>query len=330
VVKTNLLTFEAFPERVVFEGFDEDVLRGLSMFMARVTEGGAGDAVYRVVAGGGGGPRHWPANKAPRRRRPWRRHVRRGGEDIVMMPGGRIRLAPGRAKAVVEWSGAGMPLDDLVTTTLLETALIHALAMGGYVVNHAAAFEVDGAELLVVGPSHAGKSTLSAAVLAAGGTVVSDDSVILGLSDDGTPSTGALRRDLWLREGSVELLPEALRARLWEASSFGERRWALQREDFADRFRTRIQPGAVVLLRRDRRLRASRIRKVSSAEGLAGLIMTSSPLFLSGRYPVERERCMPGLLAVVNGVPCFEARMGNDLVDDPVTTVQRLVDAIRR
>jgi hypothetical protein len=247
-----------------------------------------------------------------------------------MMPGGRIRLAPGRAKAVVEWSGAGMPLDDLVTTTLLEAALIHALAMGGYVVNHAAAFEVDGAELLVVGPSHAGKSTLSAAVLAAGGTVVSDDSVILGLSDDGTPSTGALRRDLWLREGSVELLPEALRARLWEASSFGERRWALQREDFADRFRTRIQPGAVVLLRRDRRLRASRIRKVSSAEGLAGLIMTSSPLFLSGRYPVERERCMPGLLAVVNGVPCFEARMGNDLVDDPVTTVQRLVDAIRR
>jgi len=77
-------------------------------------------------------------------------------------------------------------------------------------------------------------------------------------------------------------------------------------------------------------VRGFRLRKVSSAEGLAGLIMTSSPLFLSGRYPVERERCMPGLLALVNGLPCFEVRMGKDLVDDPVTTVQRLVDAIRR
>ena len=330
VVKSNLLTFEAFPERVVLEGFDEEVLRGLGMFMARVTKGGANDAAYRVVAGGGRTPRRPAAGSAPCRRRPWRRHVRRGGEDLVVMPGGRIHLAPGRAKAVVGWSDAGAPVDDFVTTILLEAALIHALAMGGYVVNHAAAFEVDGAELLVVGPSHAGKSTLSAAVLAAGGTVVSDDSVILGLADDGTPSTGALRRDLWLREGSVKLLPEALSARLWEASSFGERRWGLDRKVFADRFRTRIQPGAVVLLRRDRRVRGFRLRKVSSAEGLAGLIITSSPLFLSGRYPVERERCMPGLLALVNGLPCFEVRMGRALVEDPVATVQRLVDAIRR
>ena len=330
MVKTNLLTFEAFPERVVFEGFDEEILRGLGMFMARVTEGEADDAAYRVVAGGGRSPRRPPVGSPPPRRRPWRRHVRRGGEDLVMMPGGRIHLAPGRPEAVVEWSAAGTPVDDFVTTVLLEAALIHALALGGYVVNHGAALEVGGAELLVVGPSHAGKSTLSAAVLAAGGTVVSDDSVILGLDDDGTPSAGALRRDLWVREGSVELLPEALRARLCEASSFGERRWGLEREIFADRFRIRIQPDAVVFLRRDRRVRGFRLRKVSSAEGLAGLIMTSSPLFLSGRYPVERERCMPGLLALVNGVPCFEVRMGKDLVDDPVTTVQRLVDAIRR
>ncbi len=83
------------------------------------------------------------------------------------MPGGRVRLAPGRAQAVVDWVDAGAPVDGFVATALLETALIHALAMGGCVVNHAAALQVGGVELLVVGPSRAGKSTLSAAVLAA-------------------------------------------------------------------------------------------------------------------------------------------------------------------
>ena len=120
------------------------------------------------------------------------------------MPGGRVRLAPGRAEAVIEWAGTGAAVDGFVATTLLETALIHALAMGGYVVNHAAALEVDGGALLVAGPSRAGKSTLSAAVLAAGGAVVSDDSVILGFDDEGAPAAGALRRDLWLREELVK------------------------------------------------------------------------------------------------------------------------------
>ena len=327
MAKTNLLTFEAFPERVVFEDFDEEVLRGLGMFMARVTDGYAGDTAYRVVAGGGRVPRRPAAGAVPSRRRPWRRHVRQDGGDLVVMPGGRVHLAPGRAEAVVEW--AGRAVDDFVATSLLETALIHALALGGYVVNHAAALEVSGATLLAVGPSRTGKSTLCAAVLAAGGAVISDDSVILGLDDEGAPSAGALRRDLWLREGSVELLPDELRARLWEASSFGERHWGLERTAFPELFRTRVRPKAIVLLYRDRRVTGYQLRRVSSAEGLAGLILASSPLFLSGRYPVERERCMPGLEALVNGAPCFEVRMGRALVEDPAATVQRLAEEIR-
>jgi len=83
-----------------------------------------------------------------------------------------------------------------------------------------------------------------------------------------------------------------------------------------------------VLLHRDLRVRGFAVRPVSSADGLAGLILASSPLFLSGRYPVERERCMPVLQALVNGAPCFEVRMGRALVDDPVTTVWRLAEAV--
>jgi len=328
VATTNLLTFEAFPERVVLEGLDAAVLSGLGMFMARVSQGGVGDAPYRVVAGGRGAPRRRDANAAPRARRPFHRHVVRGLENVVVMPGGRVRLAPGRAEAVVEWAGAETAVDNFVATTLLETALIHALAMGGYVVNHAAALAFGGADLLVIGPSRAGKSTLSAAVLAAGGAVVSDDSVILGIDGDGAPSAGALRRDLWLREGSVDLLPKELRARLWEAASFGERRWGLERAVFPERFRLKLRPQAIVLLRRDLRVRGFSLRRVSSGVGLAGVIMASSPLFLSGRYPVERVRCMPGLLALVNGVRCFEVRMGRALVEEPEATVQRLFEGV--
>ena len=36
------------------------------------------------------------------------------------MPGGRVRLAPGRAKATVEWAAAGAQADAFVRTTLLE------------------------------------------------------------------------------------------------------------------------------------------------------------------------------------------------------------------
>ena len=88
--------------------------------------------------------------------------------------------------------------------------------------------------------------------------------------------------------------------------------------------------SAIVLLRRDRRLRGFRLREVSSADGLVGLILATSSLYLSPRYPVEQERCMPGLVKLVNSAPCFEVRMGTELVDDPVTTVQSLVEAVRR
>jgi hypothetical protein len=240
------------------------------------------------------------------------------------MPGGRVRLAPGRAEALVEWAEGAMHVDGFVAMALLEAAMSHALALRGHVVNHAAAFEIDGAGLLAVGRTRSGKSTLSSAVLAAGGAVVSDDSVILGLDGGGNPSAGALRRDLWLRDGSEELLPAAMRTRLWEVSSFGERRWGLARADFPASFRTSVQPRAIVLLRRDLRIRGYALRRVSAGDGLARLILASSALFLSGRYPLERGRCMQCLVELANGAPCFEVRMGRALVEDPVATVRRL------
>jgi hypothetical protein len=330
VVKTDLLTFEAFPERVLFEDFDEEVLSRLGGFMARVQTGGSDPEAYRVVIEGLVRPQRSASRWKAFKRRPYRRHINRDGEDRVHMPGCRLRLAPGRSVAGIEVANGGEDVDGFVLTTLLEMAMSHALAMRGLVVNHAASFEVDGTALLAVGPTHAGKSTLSAAALATGGAVVSDDSVILGLDGKGGPSVGALRRDLWIRDGSVELLPKLLRAQLRETSSFGERRWGLERAAFPEVFWTRVQPQAIVLLRRDLRVRGFVLRRVSSAKGLVGLVLASSSLYLSSRYAIERERCLPGLMKLVNSAPCFEVRMGRALVEEPAATVRRLVEECAR
>lgn len=318
----HLLTFDAFPETVLLEGFGEEILGRLGMFMANLSSADSRTAPYRVVASGAG--RRQVVVTKHRERRPRQRHVFDEGEDLVVMPGGRVRLAPGRAEAAVEWAEGSGRVDNFVAMTLLEIAMSHALALSGYVVNHAAAIEIHGKALLAVGPTRSGKSTLGAAVLASGGAVVSDDSIILGLDEEGEASAGALRRDLWVRDGSEDLLPEAMRARLWETTSLGERRWGLERAAFREHFRTRVRPQALLLLRRDLRIRRYVLRRVDSAHGLGALILASSPLFLSGRYPLERERCMPGLTALANSAPCFELRMGRVLVDDPVATIRQL------
>jgi hypothetical protein len=246
------------------------------------------------------------------------------------MPGCGLRLAPGRAEAVIEFGNGRTDVDGYVLTTQLEMAMSHALAMRGYTVNHAAACEVDGMTLLAVGPTCAGKSTLCGAALAAGGAVVSDDSVILGLDGKGVPAVGALRRNLWLRGGGAEILPHELQSRLKKGVVFGEDRWGLERDACSERFRTRVQPDAIVLLRRDRRLRGFELRELNAADGLAGILMASAALFFSSRYATERDRCLQGLVALVDSAPCFSLRMGTDLIRDAVSTVRRLVSAVRR
>lgn len=322
----NLIAFEAYPERMVIEGLGEDVVGLLGAFMVRIQPGGTDDPAYRVVAEGNR-PRV-KGGDAISGRRPYRRHLFRDGEDRAHMPGCNLRLAPGRPLAVVEFP-AEKSTDGYVITNQLELAMSHALAMSGRVVSHAAALEVDGAALLAVGRTHTGKSTLCAAVLAAGGAVVSDDSVILGLDDRGAPSVGALRRNLWLRKGSVDILPPDMRRGLKNGVMFGEDRWGLDRGACGERFRTRVRPDAVVLFHRDRRLRGFELRVVDAADALAGIVLASKALFFSSRYEVERDRCMQSLTGLVNTTRCFSLRMGTDLVRDPLATVGSLMKMVR-
>ncbi|MEJ2190410.1 MAG: hypothetical protein P8Y93_13575 [Acidobacteriota bacterium] len=324
---SKLLTFCAFPEKVRLDGFDARLLQGLQALFVRVREAGFEEASYRVST-------HIVTGEAVRSaevatiRRPAVRFVPGTDEDLVLMAAGRVRLAPARPSAVLEMRPIGGGISAYAASVLTEAAFTHALALRGRAVLHAAALEIGGTSILAAGSTRSGKSTLAAAVLRAGGGVVSDDSVVLGTEDREAVMAGALRRDLWFRKGTVDLLPDKLRSRLREGSSFGERRWGLERQSSRSCFREFVHPDVVILLRRDARMRAMRITRVRAAEALAGLIRATSPLFLSGRYPVERERLLPVLTSLANGTPCFAVRMGRSLLENPEHTVGELLGNI--
>ena len=81
---------------------------------------------------------------------------------------------------------------------LLEPVLAFVLRRRGMLVMHASAADVSGQAIVICGPRGAGKSSLAAALVAGGASLLSDDVVALGMAGDhwwAQRGTGALR--LW-------------------------------------------------------------------------------------------------------------------------------------
>ncbi len=285
-------------------------------------------ALCAVPCGGPAGYRVRVAEVRPRAarlplRRPgwWARLRRAGGSDRVVVPGGTVSIAPGVREAEVRLrSPVGAPPAGSVE--VVGVALEHALALHGAAVLHAAAVEVNGVGMVVVGGREAGKSTLAAAVLASGGRVASDDAVVL---DGPGMAVRPLRRDLWFRAGSWRLLPPGLARGLEEVVLPWERRWVLRRSRCGRAAADTVRPVVLVELRRDRRLSEFRVRRLAAGEALAALIRAGSPLFLAPRYREERAALLPVLARAAERLPAFEVRMGRGLLDEPAGTLASLV-----
>ena len=91
--------------------------------------------------------------------------------DFVMTGGNRIDYRPGR-----DWTGA-------LPATFYSTVAALTAAWRGLLPLHACAVELDGRAVLIAGAAGAGKSTLTADVLAAGATLVADDLVVVAVDD---------------------------------------------------------------------------------------------------------------------------------------------------
>lgn len=244
--------------------------------------------------------------------------------DTLKLPGGSLRLRPGGGSTIA---------CPLVTPAqlrgtfplLLEMAVIHAMALQGVPVFHGASFSSRGTAILALGQSGSGKTTLAAAVIQAGGQVVSDDSVITLRRRPGGISVQPFRRDIQARRGSRRLFPRAIASLLEPLSGAAEPKWGLRRDAAASCFADDVSLDRIWVLSLDRRLRRCRIGPLHQAEAMAALIQGSSPLYLSGRYPREREALMPVLRSLVERVPAYGVRLGRALLEDPAVELDRLL-----
>jgi hypothetical protein len=130
---------------------------------------------------------------------------------------------------------AHIPADPFAAEAALRAAVLVSVLRQGGVLLHAAAVAFSGKALVIVGPSGAGKSTLARAAVAAGGALLSDETV--GLLPSGrvhgspfrsdadlvpTCAVAGLARLVWVVKGPAESVrpveaPEAVRLLLQQA-----------------------------------------------------------------------------------------------------------------
>jgi len=212
----------------------------------------------------------------------------------------------------------------------LEVALTVCLARQGALTLHACGFRYGGLDCLALGPSGAGKSTLTAAVLAAGGQVLSDDQL---LCHQHGPTLQArwLRRDLSLRRGALAVLPTTLHERLTHHSVGGEDRWTLARRHLQAQALDTLSPQLLLYLATadDSGHRPSgmpQVRAISHGLALAQLIKASSPL-LFGRDTPGTATLMAGARQLLTTTRQFQVSLPTVLLRHPERALDRLLAA---
>ena len=132
-----------------------------------------------------------------------------GGALVLDAPGGALRVDP----AAGTTTGALPTAEpDRVTPeryALLTFALLALLDGAGRYPLHAAGLVAPGGEgVLLVGPSDAGKSTMTLHLVRQGWAFLTDDSVLLHRTADGAVEAAPFRRDFGLDPDAADLFPE--------------------------------------------------------------------------------------------------------------------------
>jgi hypothetical protein len=123
---------------------------------------------------------------------------------------GRVLISPDGRELLCEPDPANAEWAAIV----VAQALPLAATLRGLEVLHASGVVLDGRAVLITGAAGAGKSSLAAALLRAGGLLLSDDAVAVRLGDDGTPIAHAGSLALQLRAAEDQRLAAPERAAL--------------------------------------------------------------------------------------------------------------------
>ncbi len=210
---------------------------------------------------------------------------------------------------------------------MLDVWLQRILAGRQTALLHGAAFRVRSQSVLAVGGRRAGKSTIAAAVILGGGSVVSDDWVLAGVGSGSSVILAPGRIELVFRHRTVAILPDGVRQRRVSGRTGTSDIWSLG-PSTADSWYVGTQnPTSIWWLSIDRRLAASRIHPITQAETFAALTRSTSAVFLSPLFQRERLSLLDLLRRLVATCPGFRVRLGRDLLPNPATSLDRLVVA---
>lgn len=227
-----------------------------------------------------------------------------GGECLLRLPPtGSFLLDPKRGRVVVE------PTDDdaeLLEHRIASSAVCTLLALQGDLVLHAAAVEAEGRAIVFCGPSLRGKSTLAAALGAAGCRLLAEDGVVVA-------------------QGAREPLayPGARGVRMRRTSNDG----ATRTELLGDPGPGEPEPcpvGAIVLLgeRRD----AFAVESLEPVQALTQL--TPNLVHSGGRGSIGAA--FARLAALLGSVPALRASLPDDLASLPLAARELLDVAVIR
>jgi len=212
---------------------------------------------------------------------------------------------------------------------LVDIGVGHLLARQGLPVLHSCSFEMDGQAALGLGESFSGKSSVAAAVMRAGGRVVSDDVALVIRGSNGCCSLLPVRSYGWFRGRTREIVPAELQEKMYENEEDGQPRWTLSREDAGDHFVGRSTPNVIWIQSIDRRLKEGRVEPVDQGKVFAALIRASSPLYLSRHCPEVRDKLIPVFRALCEQCRGYRVRLAPRLLEDPVGEMERLIDLSR-
>jgi len=252
----------------------------------------------------------------------------------IELADGKLVLRSGQPGTLVVEPGHA--LDNTLIPQSLALLMAQQLARSGLMMVHGAALRVEGLGILALGPRGSGKSVLSAAALAAGAEIVSDDWLLVGRADDGRFHAERLREFMMLRHGwAADRLLEAL-AGLGGQARPGRLKTVLdiERQPEAVRCRFPISIGLdrVWMLQRPRtgRTTESITMPCRPADALAGIIAATMPLLYGGGFPVEARALMGSARALIADLGWVRLATGLDLVDAPHQSLSRILASFRK
>ncbi len=211
---------------------------------------------------------------------------------------------------------------------LLELTLAMALRARGLFHLHAAGVLREGTSILLSGESGAGKTTSALALVEAGWSYLSDDSVFL--RDEDAPGSGrvcvaAQRRAFHVTAATLAAYP-GLGALATPSETEPSKLRVSPEGALRGRFLDAAPPPTLLLFPKVHDAETSHAERVVDAVALGHLLMASTMLSVPGTPHTKAHLDL--LRRLVEGAACYELRLGSDFLLSPARAVAGVIEPL--